>query len=115
MMPLNDAPQLFALVQTRLAFAQPYWLLLLLLLPVLAWLKGKHGRQAAFLFLLLRIPFLLGNRLFGFHNRVIELKKTLDPSDFKRLSDSLIHSHQPQTALLLLTIDMRSHQGANRR
>ena len=47
---MNEASPILALVQTRLAFAQPYWLLLLLLLPVLAWLKGKHGRQAAFLY-----------------------------------------------------------------
>lgn len=33
-----------------MTFAHPYFLLLLLLLPVLAWLKGKHGRQAAFLY-----------------------------------------------------------------
>ena len=31
-------------------FAHPYLLLLLLLLPVLAWLKGKSGRQPAFLY-----------------------------------------------------------------
>lgn len=31
-------------------FAQPYWLLLLLLLPVLAWLRGRTGREAAFLY-----------------------------------------------------------------
>ena len=33
-----------------MTFAHPYFLLLLLLLPVLAWLKGKHGQQAAFLY-----------------------------------------------------------------
>ena len=31
-------------------FAQPWFLLLLLLLPVLAWLKGKRGQQSAFLY-----------------------------------------------------------------
>ena len=31
-------------------FAHPYLLLLLLLLPVLMWLKGRHGRQPAFLY-----------------------------------------------------------------
>src|SRR5579859_2906832 len=31
-------------------FAHPYYLLLLLLLPVLAWLKGRRGRQPAFLY-----------------------------------------------------------------
>lgn len=31
-------------------FAQPYWLLLLLLLPLLAWLRGRTGREAAFLY-----------------------------------------------------------------
>ena len=31
-------------------FAHPYFLLLLLLLPILAWLRGKHGRSAAFLY-----------------------------------------------------------------
>ncbi len=33
-----------------MTFAHPYFLLLLLLLPVLAWLKGKYGQQAAFLY-----------------------------------------------------------------
>ncbi len=33
-----------------MTLAYPWFLLLLLLLPVLAWLKGKHGRQAAFLY-----------------------------------------------------------------
>lgn len=33
-----------------MTFAQPYFLLLLLLLPVLAWWKGRRGRQAAFLY-----------------------------------------------------------------
>jgi Ca-activated chloride channel family protein len=33
-----------------MTFAHPFLLLLLLLLPVLAWLKGKHGRQPAFLY-----------------------------------------------------------------
>jgi Ca-activated chloride channel homolog len=32
------------------SFAHPYLLLLLLLLPVLAWLKGKRGRPAAFVY-----------------------------------------------------------------
>jgi Ca-activated chloride channel homolog len=31
-------------------FAHPYFLLLLLLLPLLAWLRGKRGRQPAFLY-----------------------------------------------------------------
>jgi Ca-activated chloride channel family protein len=31
-------------------FAQPYLLLLLLLLPLFAWLKGKRGQEAAFLY-----------------------------------------------------------------
>lgn len=33
-----------------MTFAHPYFLLLLLLLPVLAWLKGKHGAPPAFLY-----------------------------------------------------------------
>lgn len=33
-----------------MSFAHPYFLLLLLLLPLLAWLKGKSGRQPAFLY-----------------------------------------------------------------
>jgi Ca-activated chloride channel family protein len=33
-----------------MSFAHPYLLLLLLALPVLAWLKGRHGRQPAFLY-----------------------------------------------------------------
>lgn len=33
-----------------MTFAHPYLLLLLLALPVLAWLKGKRGRQPAFLY-----------------------------------------------------------------
>lgn len=31
-------------------FAQPWWLLLLLLLPALAWLRGRRGKQPAFLY-----------------------------------------------------------------
>jgi Ca-activated chloride channel family protein len=33
-----------------MTFAYPYLLLLLLLLPILAWLKGKFGQQSAFLY-----------------------------------------------------------------
>jgi len=33
-----------------MTFAHPYFLLLLLLLPVLAWLKGRRGRSPAFLY-----------------------------------------------------------------
>lgn len=33
-----------------MSFAHPWMLLLLLSLPVLAWLKGKRGRQPAFLY-----------------------------------------------------------------
>src|SRR5260221_7869291 len=33
-----------------MTFAHPYLLLLLLALPVLAWLKGRRGRQPAFLY-----------------------------------------------------------------
>lgn len=33
-----------------MAFAHPYFLLLLLLLPLLAWLKGRRGRPPAFLY-----------------------------------------------------------------
>jgi Ca-activated chloride channel family protein len=33
-----------------MTFAHPYFLLLLALLPVLAWLKGKHGRPPAFVY-----------------------------------------------------------------
>lgn len=33
-----------------MTFAHPYFLLLLLLLPLLAWLKGKRGRSPAFLY-----------------------------------------------------------------
>src|SRR5580704_10177766 len=33
-----------------ITFAHPYLLWLLLLLPVLAWLKGRRGRQPAFLY-----------------------------------------------------------------
>ena len=32
------------------SFAEPYWLILLLLIPLIAWLKGKRGQQAAFLY-----------------------------------------------------------------
>ena len=31
-------------------FAQPYWLLLLLALPLLAWLKGRRGTRSAFVY-----------------------------------------------------------------
>src|SRR5579859_6597578 len=33
-----------------MTFAHPYLLLLLLALPIMAWLKGRHGRQPAFLY-----------------------------------------------------------------
>ena len=33
-----------------MTFAHPYFLLLLLLLPLLAWLKGKRGNPPAFLY-----------------------------------------------------------------
>src|SRR5262245_63425496 len=33
-----------------LSFAHPWFLLLLLIVPVLAWLKGKIGRSSAFLY-----------------------------------------------------------------
>src|SRR5436190_5752903 len=33
-----------------MTFAHPYFLLLLLLLPVLAWLKGKRGKPPAFVY-----------------------------------------------------------------
>ncbi len=33
-----------------MTFADPYLLLLLLVLPILSWLKGKHGQEAAFLY-----------------------------------------------------------------
>jgi Ca-activated chloride channel family protein len=32
------------------SFAQPWWLLLLAALPLAAWLRGRHGRPAAFLY-----------------------------------------------------------------
>jgi len=38
-----------------MTFAHPYFLLLLLLLPLLAWLKGKRGRSPAFLYSSLRL------------------------------------------------------------
>jgi Ca-activated chloride channel family protein len=38
-----------------MSFAYPYVLFLLLLLPVLAWLKGRHGRRAAFLYSSVRL------------------------------------------------------------
>ena len=33
-----------------MTLAHPYWLLLLLLLPLLAWLRGKRGQPAALLY-----------------------------------------------------------------
>jgi len=33
-----------------MSFAHPYFILLLLLLPLLAWWRGRHGRRAAFLY-----------------------------------------------------------------
>ena len=33
-----------------MTFAHPYFLLLLLLLPALAWLKGRLGQSAAFVY-----------------------------------------------------------------
>lgn len=38
-----------------MAFAHPYFLLLLLALPVLAWLKGRHSTQPAFLYSSLKL------------------------------------------------------------
>ncbi|HXR05160.1 MAG TPA: VWA domain-containing protein [Verrucomicrobiae bacterium] len=38
-----------------MTFAHPYFLLLLLLLPVLAWLKGRRGRPPAFLYSSVRL------------------------------------------------------------
>lgn len=38
-----------------MTFAHPYFLLLLLLLPVLAWLKGRRGRSPAFLYSSVRL------------------------------------------------------------
>src|SRR5450759_3141153 len=38
-----------------MTFAHPYFLLLLLLLPLLAWLKGKRGRSPAFLYSSVRL------------------------------------------------------------
>jgi len=38
-----------------MAFTHPYFLLLILLLPLLAWLKGKHGRSPAFLYSSVRL------------------------------------------------------------
>jgi Ca-activated chloride channel family protein len=38
-----------------MAFAHPYFLLLLLLLPLLAWLKGRRGRPPAFLYSSVRL------------------------------------------------------------
>src|SRR6266487_3985475 len=37
-------------LQPHLSFAHPYCLLLLLLLPMLAWLKGRRGQESAFLY-----------------------------------------------------------------
>src|ERR1700722_19929948 len=36
--------------KSKMAFAHPYFLFLLLLLPFLAWLKGKRGSPPAFLY-----------------------------------------------------------------
>ena len=44
-----------------LNFAHPYLLLLLLLLPLLAWLKGRHGPPAAFLYSSTQLVSGLGN------------------------------------------------------
>ena len=47
---MNALARLLDLGRFQLTFGQPYLLSLLLLIPLLAWLKGKHGRQAAFLY-----------------------------------------------------------------
>src|SRR5271170_5427019 len=36
-------------------FAHPYWLLALFLLPLAAWLKGRRGRPAAFVYSSVRL------------------------------------------------------------
>ena len=38
-----------------MTFAHPYFLLLLLLLPLMAWLKGRRGRSPAFLYSSVRL------------------------------------------------------------
>ncbi|MGH7953172.1 MAG: BatA domain-containing protein, partial [Limisphaerales bacterium] len=38
-----------------MTFAHPYFLLLLFLLPLLAWLKGKRGQPPAFLYSSLKL------------------------------------------------------------
>jgi len=38
-----------------MTFAHPYFLLLLLLLPLLAWLKGRRGQPPAFLYSAVRL------------------------------------------------------------
>ncbi|NDH54725.1 MAG: hypothetical protein EBY24_22745, partial [Betaproteobacteria bacterium] len=38
-----------------MTFAHPFYLLLLLLLPLLAWLKGQRGRAPAFLYSSLKL------------------------------------------------------------
>lgn len=44
-----------------MAFAHPYFFLLLLLLPVAAWLKGRRGRPAAFVYSSVKLVAGLGN------------------------------------------------------
>ena len=47
--PQSTSPQSTVEIGVHMTFAHPYFLLLLLLLPLLAWLKGRRGRPPAFL------------------------------------------------------------------
>lgn len=68
---------ILALAQSRLVFAQPYWLWLLLLLPVLAWLKGKHGRRAAFLYSSVGLVKEIGNLSPSLAGKILPLLRWL--------------------------------------
>src|SRR5947208_10616915 len=48
--PTRKSPNRKSQIANEMSFAHPYFLLLFLLLPLLAWLKGKVGSQPAFLY-----------------------------------------------------------------
>ena len=79
---MNEATPILAVVQTRLAFAQPWWLLLLLLLPVLAWLKGRHGRKAAFLYSSVGLVKEIGNISPSSAGKILPLMRWLSLTCF---------------------------------
>ena len=63
-----------------ITFAHPWLLLLLLAVPVIAWLRGRRGQQAAFLYSSVQLV----KSIIGFHRRFHPAEAALarpDPVD----------------------------------